>query len=448
MTTAPTSRPVVLAALSLFASACGEGLPDVPLKLSKNCNEAEVVSLVPRVGEGLDVEVVDVAADGTLGETAWVLLRRPSAAGDRELVVQRVAAGGVEHETVLPFAGTSSPLLSPAPESGRVWVVLDEPGRYEVWRVAPDDPSRPLVGSADLSSFPTAGPPCTGCELDDWPRRLFFLPTGPALVTLPRESFDAGLTVWVGALDTSTAQIRLAAEHQLNFEPPCDDSTPEGEAFCEEQHMNLRYPEIALLAVQQDPRQTDTVLFGHRTRSQSYDGQEFPLRSADVFMVTLHLDGDGIPAGNLRSYAGIYIDPTDTNEAPVPTAVPPYGVAVDRFAAFGLFNNDGTIPRMIELPEADPEFTELTERIPQLTLDTSLLQLDRDVALGRLEDGAWRITKLFPDDPSQSRELVYEDDAPIEEVVSGGVGTFMLRKQDAPPELVRLRCLETPDDDP
>lgn len=450
MTAGPRSRFVARLVLAGLASACGEGLPDVPLKLSKNCNEAEVVSLVPRVGTGVGEEVLDVAADGTSGETAWVLLRRPTADGGRELVVQRVAASGVVHETVLPIEGTSSPLLSPAPEPGRVWVVLDEPGRYEVWRVAPDDMARPLLGSADLSSFPAAGPPCLGCELDDWPRRLFFLPTGPALVALPRESFDAALVVWVGTLDTSSAQIWLTAEHELRFKPPCNGDTEEAEAFCEEQSMNLRYPEIVLLAVQQDPRQTDTMLFGHRTRSQSYDGQESPLRSADVFMVNLHIDErTGGPAGNLRSYAGIYVDPVPGGEdaAPVPAAVPPYGVAIDRFAAFGLFNNDGSVPRLLELPDADPEFIELTDRVPQLTLDTSLLQLDRDLALGRVEDGAWRITKLFPDDPSQSHELVHEDEARIDEVVSGGVGTFMLRKQDAPPELVRVRCLEEPDEE-
>lgn len=214
--------------------------------------------------------------------------------------------------------------------------------------------------------------------------------------------------------------------------------------------MNLRYPEISLLGAQQDPRQPKTVVFGHRTRSQSYDGVEFPLRSADVFMVDLSLDSEGTPAGNLRSYAGIYVpeDPSGADEAPLPSAEPPYGVAIDRFAAYGLFNNDGAIPRMIELPDLDPEFDELTDRVPQLTLDTSLLQLDRDLALGRIEDGAWRITKLFPDDPSQSRVLVHEDDAGIVEVVSGGIGTFMLRKRDAPPELVRLRCREPRDDAP
>ena len=430
-----------LVALAAIASGCGEGLPDVPLKLSKNCNEVEVVSLVPRVGE-TDEEVLDVAADGTLGQTAWVLLRRSTAGGGAELVVQRIGPEGVEHEAVLPVDGTATVLLAPAPESGRVWVVRDEPGHLELWRIAPDDASRSLLGSSDLSYFPSAGPPCEGCDHDDWPRRLFFLPNGPALVALPRQSADASLVVWVNLLSTSGAEIRLGSEHRLNFEPPCDDSTPEAQAFCEEQRMNLRYPTISLLGLQQDPRQTTTTLFGHRTREQTYDGEPFPLESADVFMVTLRLEDNGVPAGVLRSYSGFYAGegtelPGDT--PPVPTADPPYGVAIDRFAASGLFSNGGTLARIVQLPEADPEFVELTDRV-QPDLDATLLQLDRDVALGRLVDGAWELTKLFPDDPSQSSVLLHSDDEGIVEVISGGVGTFILHKQSGPPEVVRLRC--------
>jgi len=435
-----------LAALVSLASACGEGLPDVPLKLSKNCNEVEVVSLVPRLGESNE-DVLDVAANGTLGESAWVLLRRSAPDGSLELWVQRIGAEGVEHEVLLPVDGAASVFLAPAPESGRVWVVHDEPGIFELWRVTPDDAARPLLGSTNLSVFPSDGPPCEGCDHDDWPRRLFFLPTGPGLVALPRQSSDASLVVWVNLLSTNSAEIQLGTEHRLNFEPPCDDSTPESEAYCEEQRMNLRYPVISLLGIQQDPRQTTTTLFGHRTRRQTYDGDPFPLESADVFMVSLRLEEAGIPAGVLRSYSGFYAGEgleVPGNTPPVPTADPPYGMAIDRFAAYGLFSNGGTLARIVQLPDADPEFVELTEQVhPEL--DMQLLQLDRDVALGRLVDGAWELTKLFPDKPSESSVMLHSDDEGIVEVISGGVGTFILRKQSGPPEIVRLRCPDVAD---
>jgi hypothetical protein len=437
--------------LVMLALGCGEGLPDIPLKLSKNCNEAEVEVLVAAVGDGDGEDILDVAADGTLGTTAWVLLRRSGATGS-EVVVQRVAPDGVEHETVLPVEGSSSLLLTPAPEAGRVWVVREEPGLLEVWRVAPDDPVRPLLGSDDLSSFPSDAIMCEGCDGDGWPRRLFFVSGNPALVSLPTESEDAGLGVWVAPLDASGAEIRLTGEHRLNFEPPCEATTPEAEDFCEQQRMNLRYPAISLLGLQQDPRQRVTSLLGHRTRSQMYDGQPSPIESADVFMVSLFLDGDGVPAGVLRSYSGFYTGseegPLDDSVPPLPTADPPYGMAIDRFATYGLFSNGGQLARLIQLPEVDPEFIELSGRIP-LALETSLLQLDRDLALGRLVDGTWEITKLFPDEPSQSEVSIYRSDASIVQVVSGGVGTFLLHKEDVPPEVVRVRCSErTSTDEP
>jgi hypothetical protein len=439
-----STRLAPLAALVLLGPACGEGLPDIPLALSKNCTEAVVEVLVPRAAEGH--EVLDVAADGALGDSAWVLVRRSSPAGAPELVVQRVAAAGVVYETVLPVDGAAPSLaLSPAPETGRVWVVQSEPGRYRVWRVAPDDPVRPLLGSTELAAFPSFGLPCVGCD-EDWPRRLFFLPSGPAVVALPRSSEDASLVVWVAELETSGAEIRIGAEHRLNFEPPCDDSTPESTDYCEQMQMSLRYPAISLLGLQQDPRQTSTTLFAHRTRSQSYDGQTFPIESSDVIMVSLSVSGDGVPAVVLRSYPGFYVGNggLDGGITPMATADPPYGMAIDRFAAYGLFSNGGLLPRLVQLPASDPEFIELTDDV-SLTLDTMLLQLDRDIALGHLDAGAWAITKLFPDDPTRSGELRYESDAPIEQVRSGGVGTFMLIKRGVPPEVVRLRCPESSD---
>ena len=48
-------------ALLLALEGCeGEGLPEIELKLSKNCNELEVVSIARRVGDGPGEQVIDV----------------------------------------------------------------------------------------------------------------------------------------------------------------------------------------------------------------------------------------------------------------------------------------------------------------------------------------------------------------------------------------------------
>ncbi len=431
-------------ALLVGASSCGgEGLPEIAVKLSKNCNDVEVQSLIPRVPLEAGSTVLDVATDSTVTDAVWILLVRPTDEGDDELVVQLQGPDGVESEFVLDTSAVIAPALSlqPAPDSGQVWVVREEPGVFELWRIDPDDPLQPILPSENLSSFPTDGPLCNPCDSSEWPRRLYFMEGQPAVVSLPTFSVDAGLVVWAGRLDTSGLLIRMADEHRLSFEPPCEGDTPEAQAACAEQRMNLIYPEITLLGVQEDPRRDQTMLFGHRTRAESYAGDPFPLESADVFMVGLFLDGDNRPEGVLRSYSGFYTPegPIDASAPPLPSATPPFGIAVDRFAAYGLFSNGGVLPRLIQLPEADPDFEELSGRVT-LELDTELLQMDRDLAMGRLVDGEWEVTKLFPDEPSQSGVLVYGGSEPITEVVSGGVGTFMLRKGDAAPEVVRLRC--------
>lgn len=444
------------AGVVLTLSSCGEGLPEISLQLSKNCNEIRVDPMIPNIGAGH--EIIDLAADSVLSDTAWVLVRRPVADGNHELVVQQWDPGGSVFEQVLvdssnnPIPATIAPALSlePAPDAGLVWVVREEPGVFELWKIDPEDPGRPIQGSENLTDFPSGGPLCDPCNNASWPRDLLFLNGRPALASLPPFSVDAGLVVWVGLLDINNAEIRMTNEHRLNFEPPCEDDTPEGEAFCEEQRENLRYPEVTVLGKQEDPRLPQTVFFGHRTRAQTFGGDEFPIESADVFIVTVFIDDDGVPAGILRSYSGFYSPddgPLDASAPPLPSASPPFGVAVDRFAAYGLFSNGGVLPRMIQLPNIDPDFVELTGRVP-LEQDTQLLQLDRDLALGRLLGGQWEVTKLFPDRPEQSQTTRYATDAPIEQVVSGGVGTFMLRKDGAPPEVVRVRCAVPEDDAP
>lgn len=427
-------------ALLLALEGCeGEGLPEIELKLSKNCNELEVVSIARRVGDGPGEQVIDVAADSGTGDAAWVLLRRTGTTGDEVLVVQQVGPSGVMREIPIELAPSSPFALSlrPDPDSDRVWVVHDEPGLFELLRIAPDDPVRPVLGSDNLVSFPHDDELCSPCDTTSWPRELFFLPNGPAMVSLPPFSIDAVLVVWVATLSTDTGLIRVSPGHRLNFEPPCEE-IPDVPGFCEMERMSLSYPEVSVLGVQQDPRQEQTSIFGQRVRRTTYDGSDFPLTSADVFMVSLFLDGSGVPAGILRSYSQGYYG---EEYSPDPSDDPPYGVAIDRFAAYGLFSNGGEVARLVQLPNSDPDFTELTSRV-SLTLDTQLLQMDRDLALGRLDEGRWELTKLFPDAPAQSRTRVYETDAPITEVVSGGIGTFMLSKTAAPPELVRVRCVE------
>ena len=58
-----------------------------------------------------------------------------------------------------------------------------------------------------------------------------------------------------------------------------------------------------------------------------------------------------------------------------------------------------------------------------------------------MRDGSWEITKLFPDDIIQSQTVTYTSrTAPILEAEAAGPGVFLLRREQAPPQLVRLVC--------
>ncbi|MCH9681060.1 MAG: hypothetical protein K0V04_06485 [Deltaproteobacteria bacterium] len=436
-----TPRHVAALAVGLSAG-CGEGLPEVSLQLSKNCNEVEIQPLVAQVAAGAGEQVLDIAADGSLGDTAWVLVRRPTEDLEDELLVQRVGPNGIDREIAIsiPASAASALSLHPASESGEVWVVRDEPGRYQLLRVAPDDPDRPLLGSDNFALFPPETTLCNPCDPSAWPRYLVFLPGGPVVVAVPPFSIDAGLIVWVGQVDLEGASMRLGNEHRLNFEPPCEDESPAGQVACDDDRMTLIYPEITVLGVQQDPRQTQTVMFGHRTRNRLQNDVPIPIDSADVFMVSVFLDSNGTPAGVLRSYSGSFSQPPGSvTFPPLPSTDPPRGVAIDRFASYGMFSNGGEVTRLVQLPDSNPDFVELSNRI-ELPVSVQLLQLDRDLAIGELVDGGWELTKLFPDDPSQSERMRYTASTPITEIVSGGIGTFLVRKQDAPPEVLRVRC--------
>lgn len=438
-----------LALVAALASGCGEGLPEVPLTLAKNCNEAQLVRLLD-VGLGSGERILDVAADGVTEARAWVLVRRELPGDDDALVVQLRGAAGVEHEQVLPIPAVVSPGLSlrPDPATRRVWVVRAEPGLWSVYRVATDDPGRELLSSDNLAAFPSEQVLCDPCDTSTWRRDLVFLSSGPAVVSVPPFSIDAGLIIWAANLDITSTQVRVGGGNRLNFEPPCDDDiSPEGQAACEMDRMTLTYPEITVLGVQQDPRRPQAAIFGHRVRRRIYDNEDIPLDSADVFMASVFIDSQGGgTAGVLRSYSGIYsgaFDLPPEDYELLPGTQPPFGIASDRFATYGLFSNGGVLPRIVQLPNDDPDFIELTDRAFALEVDSQLLQMDRDLAFGRIdENGRWVVHKFFPDDPSRSRDLVYEPRTPITAVRGGGIGTFLLEKEEGPAEVVRLRCPE------
>lgn len=422
-----------LCALAL-AQGCGEDELRIRLDVSKNCNEVEVETVLTDVGA--DTAGLLGAAMDPHSPIVWLLVRMESE-GTAFVQVQRVVEGVVDFQAILPtppVAGTME--LRAAPDAAQAWVVHRGTGTFRVWRVDPSLEGGGVQSSQELVAFPHDAFTCAPCDTADWYRELVFLDQRPYIVSVPPFSPTAAVSFWVGGLVSAppdTGTIEVGTEHRLNFERTCPSTGDalEDEA-CEASKSQVSYPEITVLGRQVDPRPESARMLVQRERAEETEPATVP----DVFVVSLAIDLDGVPQGILRSYQ-------DPNEA---TPSPPHGIAVDEFASYVLYTSQFVGPRFLRLasPPGELDFEDLTAAVEPIDFDTQVLQLDADIGLGRVIDGAWEITKIFPDALIRSETTTYTTDAPIVAADGIGGGTFLLGKEGRAPEVVRLRCVDPP----
>ena len=132
-----------------------------------------------------------------------------------------------------------------------------------------------------------------------------------------------------------------------------------------------------------------------------------------------------------------------------PTLYAPAGpedgaVVIDSRAMYVQYDS-GVSSVIVQKAALDDRFDTLTDELDlEMFEDSTLLQLDEDIALGRIVDGAWEVVKLFPDAPDASRVTLHEAGSELERVVFAGPGSFLLHEADGGPDLVRLRCSDDP----
>ncbi len=413
---------------------CTPELAPIRLDISKNCNEVDVVVITSAVGgaAGQQDEIVHTAADGSAPNSAWVLYV-PAAGAAGNLRVRHLVGDNVvsDVEIGIPAQDKFATRLRASPIADEVFVTREGIGDFRLWRVIERDPLPYVQGSNQLGNFPNDGHTCSPCDTADWKRDLIFLQGEPYLVSVPPFSPTVAISVWVGALTAGQNGIgdyQLDSEHRLNFEPRCDPGLPLEELqSCESTNAIVSHPTVEVLGRQIDPRPATSAILATRGRQEA----GIPLTTHDIFVVHVGLDDDNVPAGILRS------EQSDIETTRPPG--PPSGLAVDEFATYAMVNMpiEGVKLLRLELATFDQGFTTLS--VPDLE-GQSLLQLDNDIALGRINDGAWEITKLFPDSVEQSRTTTYESSAPIVAAEAAGPGVFLLRRDGASPELVRLAC--------
>lgn len=435
-------RAVRIAVLALAAApGCTTELAPIVLDISKNCNQVDVQVLANDLGarsDGPNDEIFAVASDGTSSTSAWALV---VPAGSPDLSVWHLVGGNKVAEYPTTYARALAPnvRLRPSPNAGEVYLTLQGPGQFQLWRLLDNEGSIYPQFSDNLGSFPNDAHTCSPCDTTNWYRDLIFLEGEPYLLSVPPFSPTVAISVWVGALRASppgSGNFEVDTEHRLNFEPRCDPGDPVEELqACETTNALVSHPSVQVLARQSDPTTTTAAILASRERQE----EGLPYSTHDIFVVHVGLDDDGVPAGILRS------EQSDFEIIQPPG--PPAGLAVDDFATYAMVTMpvEGTRLLRLELARFEEGFEDLF--VDEIE-DKRLLQLDNDLGLGRIRDGSWEITKLFPDDIIQSQTVTYTSrTAPILEAEAAGPGLFLLRREQAPPQLVRLVCASEQSDE-
>jgi hypothetical protein len=266
------------------------------------------------------------------------------------------------------------------------------------------------------------------CDISGWWRALVFLEGLPYLLSMPPSSTDASVDLLVRGLDPNLDPI--GGQQTLNFSPECDPSLPaEALAECEALKATTTHPALGVIGIQSDARPQTTSLALYRETLNTADEAELPV--VDVAFVVLGHDKLDRPAGNLVSEPML-----------APPENPAGGVAIDPRAMYVLYDA-GITSTIVQKTTLADEFIVLVQQLAS-DFPAEFLQLDEDLALGSVEDGKWRVSKLFPDAPEESQSLLYDPGSELLRFGSAGPGTFLLHERDAGPDLVRMRCTDAP----
>ena len=437
------------AALLLLATTCideGDRFSPIVVDIAANCAEAEITVLLREMEDGARPwrRVIAVAVDAPGLDRYWVFAEmddpnNPAVPRHALVHVDGNQASNPQYITPDTTLGDESYALRAGPVPGSVWLVQRSATTFRLWHLdAAYLPGPPLIaGSDELGDWPqNVIDLCADeeqrelwpCEAEDWHRELVFLDGYAHVAMVPSFSSDNFTRVIVGRLDP---YLYFDDTKPLEFDRQCDPTEPLPEyTECTEENAATSYPAIDVMGSQLGSNTPEHRMF--MLRQRAIDGVARP---REVVFLTLKLQ-DGTAAGDVRS---------KVLEELEPTVDPPSGLARDDFSSYMLHSarpldepDTEPTPVVTRLSELDKEFTVLEGlAIPE---DSTLLQLESDIALGRIVDGTWEVTKLFPDAPERSRVTTYEGSAPIVRVSPAGHGAFLLFKEAGGPDLGQLQC--------
>ncbi len=414
-------------------------LDPISLDVSSNCAEAEVIVRREQLHSAYDWHtVVAAAADAPGVPGAWLLvIGQPPGGLDQLELVHLDDDGVVDHRVpqgVSPGFADEFELI-PGAEPGEAWLSQRSPGIHYVGHYDAREPYPQLASSSNLA---TLAVPCDAdgdgdyesCDASAWFQALVFMADPapqPYVITFPPSSVDFSIEIVPTRLDLSLSPTYpLDPDRTLDFAPQCDEGLPPEEIeACQAAFAGRHYPSLAPMGLLRDARSSFSSLVMYRETAQD-DG---PVTTADVPLFTFAIGGLDRPAGLLR------VDPT----LPTPRADAFGALAIDHNATYFAYAASDGEPVLVRAPHAGLEFVELGRTLG-LEGEVTLLQLDADIAIGRIVDGAWEVLKLFPDSPAQSRTTSWRGEADVIAVDPAGPGSFVVYDADGEATLVQVRC--------
>jgi hypothetical protein len=428
---------------AVVATACsdkGDRFDPIVVDIAANCAEAEIDVLLAEMEEGNRPwdRVLAVAVDAPGIDAYWALVEEDGMLALTHVDGERwTPLRYLEPDAVEPSATMD---LRPGPVPGTAWLVHKGPGTFRLWQMQVTLPSLEpsITPSPEHGEFPqSVAGLCEDelCDVTDWERELVFLDGAPFLASVPPFSPNNTTWVYVGRLDAFLYNIETKP---LEFERSCDPADPLPEyTACTEENAETTYPEITVMGSQQTASAQEHRMFLLRQRAIA----DVPEPAREVVFLKLFLSSQNAVEGTIQSKALEEVEPI---------AGPPSGIVRDAFASYMLHPTLSTTasggvgpPVITRLAEAEDEFDILQGIL--LPDEISLLQLESDIALGRVVDGTWEVTQLFPAAPERSQVTTYTASAEIVAATPAGHGAFLLFKNSRGPDLVHLACTE---DDP
>jgi hypothetical protein len=347
---------------------------------------------------------------------------------DDDLVLVRVPASAQELQ-IEPIPLGLPDVFADAVElriglDGELWV-LSQAGIVSVRRILPE--LGEVARNDSLANFPALVDSNGGCPTMHT-RSLLFIEGRPHVLALPNCADGPALMLHLLALERETLDYEIA--WQLAFDPCDGEQDPVTCALVHAYALESVGPagttphtELERVAV----AFTQVRTFGYPP--------EILIRSADISLLDMRMTESG-PRARLVSYREVW-----TNN--LPFSLSPLGVTRDPYSTQlhvrnEYYDDDAALVRLDTIAEQYDLITQV-EELP-LTGRGRVVQLENAGVMLDVEDGALQAVSLRHW-PNWATYTLLELDDLVDFEVSG-IGQLLLRREQAPPQIVHLACVD------